>query len=92
MKNNEAIDEQSANVMPTPSSHRTQLGPFAESTSRSNSARYRHITNNDSRPALHHTPLQRQPLNSVTAATVNKNGLGSYGMSAGVKVGRQQSK
>lgn len=37
-----------------------------------------------------HTPAQRQPFTSVDVNSVNRTGLSGYGMSAGMKVGRQQ--
>ena len=78
--------------MPTPSNHRTQLGPTAQSVSRMGTGSYRHATNVMNRDFQHHTPGQRQSLANVNMNSVNRNGLSGYGMSAGMKVGRQQGK
>lgn len=36
------------------------------------------------------TPSQRHPLGAVNANSVSRSGVSGYGMSAGIKVGRQQ--
>ncbi|KAI4191538.1 MAG: hypothetical protein LQ346_004752 [Caloplaca aetnensis] len=36
------------------------------------------------------TPLRRMPLGNMSASNVNRSNFGGYGMSAGLKVGRQQ--
>ena len=87
-----ATDTGTANVVPTPSSHRTQLGPPAQPTVQSGSGGYRTAPNSISRTSLQNTPLQRQPLNSTNANSASKNGFSGYGMSAGLKIGRQPSK
>ena len=79
-----------ANPMPTPSNHRTQLGPTAQSASRSRTGGHRHPSNVINRDLQSHTPGQRQSLASMNMNSVDRNGLSGYGMSAGMKVGRQQ--
>lgn len=78
-----------ANPMPTPSNHRTQLGPTAQSVSRLGTGGYRN-PNPLNRDLQNHTPGQRQTLAGLNLNSVNRNGLSGYGMSAGMKVGRQQ--
>lgn len=41
---------------------------------------------------LQQTPSQRQPLANLGSNTMNRSSISGYGMSAGMKVGRQQSK
>lgn len=79
-----------ANPMPTPSNHRTQLGPAAQSASRLGAGGYRHPANTMNRDLQNHTPGQRQSHADFNMSSVNRNGLSGYGMSAGMKVGRQQ--
>ncbi|KAL9126499.1 MAG: hypothetical protein Q9217_004463 [Psora testacea] len=85
------VDTFAANVAATPSSHRAQLGSFAQSAGHLSSTGYRPVPNNNLRVPSHTTPLQRQPLSSVHTNSVSKNGLSGYGMSAGAKIGRQQN-
>ncbi|KAL8861781.1 MAG: hypothetical protein Q9178_001982 [Gyalolechia marmorata] len=70
----------------TPSQHRTQLGLRTET----------HLQNGVSRvaPGMSHlpTPSQRLPLGTMGPSSVNRPNVGGYGMSAGLKVGRQQGK
>ena len=79
------LTETLAAPMPTPSSHRTQLGSTAHSASRPGTGNFRHPAN-----IVNHTPGQRQTLASLDVNSANRNGLSGYGMSAGMKVGRQQ--
>lgn len=81
-----------ANPMPTPSNHRTQLGPTAQSASRLGTGGYRYPANVMNRNLQSHTPGPRQSLAGLNMTSVNRNGLSGYGMSAGMKVGRQQGK
>lgn len=76
--------------MPTPSNHRTQLGPTAQSANRLGTGSYRHPANMMNRDSQNHTPGQRQSLADLNVSSVNRNGLSGYGMSAGMKVGKQQ--
>lgn len=79
-----------ANPMPTPSNHRTQLGPTAQSASRLGTGGHRHPANMINRDLQNHTPGPRQSLAGMNVNSVDRNGLSGYGMSAGMKVGRQQ--
>ena len=87
-----AVDSSLANPMPTPSNHRTQLGPAAQSASRLGTGGFRHPANMVNRDLQNHTPGQRQSLGGGNMNSVNRNGMSGYGMSAGMKVGRQQGK
>lgn len=78
--------------MPTPSNHRTQLGPINQSANRLGTGGYRHPANVVNKDLQNHTPGQRQSLGNFNINSVNRNGLSGYGMSAGMKVGRQQGK
>ena len=78
------------NPMPTPSNHRTQLGPATQSASRLGAGGYRNPVNTINRDLQHHTPAPRQTLGGLSTNNVYRNGLSGYGMSAGMKVGRQQ--
>ena len=78
------------NPMPTPSNHRTQLGPTGQSASRLGTGGYRHPSNVINRDFQNHTPGQRQSLGNLNMNSTNRNNLSGYGMSAGMKVGRQQ--
>lgn len=80
----------SANPMPTPSNHRTQLGPTAQSNNRLGTGGYRHPANAMNEALPIHTPGQRQSFAGLNMNSVNRNGLSGYGMSAGMKIGRQQ--
>ena len=76
--------------MPTPSNHRTQLGPATQSASRLGAGGHRNPVNTINRDLQHHTPAPRQTLGGLSTNNVYRNGLSGYGMSAGMKVGRQQ--
>ena len=78
--------------MPTPSNHRTQLGLATQSASRLEAGVYRNPVNMINRDLQHHTPAPRQTLGGLSTDNVYRNGLSGYGMSAGMKVGRQQGK
>ena len=78
------------NPMPTPSNHRTQLGRATQSASRPGAGVYRNPVNMTNGDLQHHTPVPRQALGGLSTNNVYKNGLSGYGMSAGMKVGRQQ--
>lgn len=78
------------NPMPTPSNHRTQLGPTAQSASRLGTGINRHPATMMNRDLPNPTPGQRHSLASLNMNSVNRNGLSGYGMSAGMKIGRQQ--
>ena len=76
--------------MPTPSNHRTQLGPTAQPNNRLGAGGYRHPANAMNEALQNHTPGQRQPFAGLNMNSVSRNGLSGYGMSAGMKIGRQQ--
>ncbi|KAL8690672.1 MAG: hypothetical protein Q9218_003930 [Villophora microphyllina] len=72
----------------TPSQHRTQLGPQMQHAHLQGSSRNAsHFTGGMSQGQ---TPLQRLPLGTMSGSSVNKSNISNYGMSAGMKVGRQQ--
>ena len=77
-------------VDPTPSSHRTHLGPVAHSPGRL-PAGVRRSAGTANGISPNGTPAQRQPIGNFGTHSVSRNGLSGYGMSAGMKVGRQQS-
>ena len=75
----------------TPSNHRTQLGPAAQSSSLSGFGNSRQSTAALNRGSQSQTTAQRQPFASISGNGLQRSGAGGYGMSAGVKVGRQQT-
>ena len=70
---------------PTPSSHRTQLGSFAQPTGHIASISPRNAPGSVRMPAQN-TPSQRQPLKNISP---NGSVMRSYGLRGGIKVGRQ---
>ena len=78
--------------MPTPSNHRTQLGPITQSLSRGVPGSNRNPSTLANRSSQNHTPGQRQPFASISGNAIDRPGVGGsgYGMSAGMKIGRQQ--
>ena len=78
------------NPIPTPSNHRTQLGPTSQSASRLGTGGYRQPANLMDRDLQNQTPGQRQSFAGLNMNSVNRTGLSGYGMSAGMKIGRQQ--
>lgn len=76
--------------MPTPSNHRTQLGPVAQPVGRLGSGSLRNHANMMNRSPKGHTPAQRQPFGNLSTNSVNRPGVSGYGMSAGMKVSQQQ--
>ncbi|KAL8802979.1 MAG: hypothetical protein Q9182_003467 [Xanthomendoza sp. 2 TL-2023] len=82
---------QGPNNNPTPSHHRTQLGSRTQNNIQQG-------TGGGNRNASHvgsglsqvPTPSQRLPLGTTGASSINRPMFGGYGMSAGLKVGRQQ--
>ena len=73
----------------TPSLHRTRLGQAFQPTpvQQSNGIRSNNLFSAGHVPS--HTPSQRRPLAAVSGNSVGRSGLSGYGMSAGLKVGRQ---
>ena len=80
-----------ANANPTPSNHRSQLGQNVQST------RHLGVGTNDNpaasvnRSSHNLRPSQRQPFANISGNAMERPNMGSYGLSAGLKVGRQQS-
>ena len=74
--------------MATPSQHRTRLGP---SKLAGNSAGdYRNQSGSLPPSSQGQTPAQRQPFGNLNINSINRPNVSGYGMSAGMKVGRQQ--
>ncbi|MCJ1230733.1 hypothetical protein MMC12_007407 [Toensbergia leucococca] len=73
----------------TPSHHRTRLGQTTTQPGNRAEPRNQNISLVGSLQSQ--TPSQRQPLGSVNTNSVNRSGVSGYGMSAGMKVGRQQA-
>lgn len=73
---------------PTPSQHRTQLGPRVQYNSQQSTSR----NASNIAPSISQIPTssQRLPLGTMGASSINRSNFGGYGMSAGLKVGRQQ--
>jgi len=78
-----------ANLAQTPS-HRTQLGPAAQSSMRLGSAANRNLPNILNRNSQSQTPGHRQSFPGITVNSAVRPSVSGYGMSAGMKVGRQQ--
>ena len=76
--------------MATPSQHRTRLGPLGQPPGRVNPGDFRQNNNVMPNSSQSQTPSQRQPFSSITGNSVNRPHVSGYGMSAGMKVGRQQ--
>ena len=75
----------SGGAAPTPTSHRTQLGSFAQPTSYMASVDQRNAPGSVRMPPQS-TPSQRQPLKTISP---NGSVMRSYGLRGGIKVGRQ---
>lgn len=76
--------------LPTPQ-YRPQLSSIQQSGSQPNTGSYVN-PGRISAERLQQTPSQRQPLANVGSSSLNRSGVRGYGMSAGMKVGRQQGK
>ncbi|MCJ1399705.1 hypothetical protein MMC11_002907 [Xylographa trunciseda] len=78
-------------VSTTPFGHRTRLGSTFL-PSRQHGAGSVGVATTDA-PATSHaqTPSQRRPLINVNSTTVSRPSVSGYGMSAGLKIGRQQA-
>lgn len=77
--------------MATPSQHRTRLGPARPLGNGSNIGDYRTQNNFLPPSSQNQTPLHRQPFGTLNPNSVSRPNVSGYGMSAGMKVGRQQS-
>ena len=76
----------------TPSLHRTRLGQAVQPApmQQANGVRNNGLFSAGNIPTQ--TPSQRRPLATVNGNTAGRSGLSGYGMSAGLKVGRQTGK
>jgi len=74
---------------PPPTQHRARLGPMSNSASRLGVDSHRSATGPMGSSQMQ-TPSRRQPFVNVTGNSVNRSSVSGYGMSAGLKVGRQQ--
>ncbi|KAL8868251.1 MAG: hypothetical protein Q9174_005111, partial [Haloplaca sp. 1 TL-2023] len=70
----------------TPSQHRTQLGPQMQHAAQNAGGQI----SSGFATGLGGTPSQRLHLGTMNPNVVNRPNMGGYGMSAGLKVGRQQ--
>ncbi|SLM40206.1 hypothetical protein LPUS_10952 [Lasallia pustulata] len=78
-------------VMATPSQHRTRLGSTIRTFGQQGAGQGPINKGFFATGGVHYqTPSQRHPLGAVNGNSVNRSGISGYGMSAGVKVGRQQ--
>ncbi|MCJ1351219.1 MAG: hypothetical protein MMC33_001202 [Icmadophila ericetorum] len=74
----------------TPSLHRTRLIPAQSRGNPQVNGIGSHNLGTFTASNLHgQTPLQRRPLSNLVSASNSRSGLSGYGMSAGLKVGRQ---
>lgn len=75
--------------LPMPAQYRPQMSSIQQSGSQPTTGTF---VNPGRIPAerLQQTPSQRQPLANVGNSSLNRSGVRGYGMSAGMKVGRQQ--
>ena len=79
-----------AQEMMTPSQHRTRLGPLNQPAGRPDPTDYRGSSNMMFSSSQNQTPSQRQPFGNISGNSINRPSMSGYGMSAGMKVGRQQ--
>ena len=77
--------------MPTPSNHRTQLGPVASNSSRMGSGGYRNTASTANSGLQSQTPAHQQSFAGLNANTLSRPSMSGYGLSAGLKVGKQSS-
>ncbi|KAI9872315.1 MAG: hypothetical protein M1830_001791 [Pleopsidium flavum] len=75
----------------TPSQHRTRLPTPARPGRQSGQLQtHNHQSGLTGKPQDNLTSMPRQPLSGINPNSLNSNGMSGYGMSAGMKVGRQQ--
>lgn len=86
-----ATDIFQGNPMPTPSNHRTQLGPVASNSSRVGAGGFRNTASTANRGLQSQNPAHSQPFASLNANTLSRPSMSGYGLSAGLKVGKQSS-
>ena len=75
--------------LPTPAHFLPQMASIQQSGSQPYTGNYVN-PGRISAGTLQQTPSQRQPLANVSHNSLNRSGVSGYGMSAGMKVGRQQ--
>lgn len=89
-KNTYGPDVLLVTTMPPPlTQHRARLGPASNPASRLGVDSHRNISGLMGNSQIQ-TPSHRQPFSNVTGNSVNRSSVSGYGMSAGLKVGRQQ--
>ena len=77
--------------MATPSQHRTRLGSTIRTFGQQDAGQGPINKGFFATGGVHYqTPSQRHPLGAINGNSVNRSGISGYGMSAGVKVGRQR--
>ena len=78
--------------MATPSQHRTRLGSSIRAFGQQGPGQgpINNVGSYATGGMHNQTPSQRHPLGAVNVNSVNRSGISGYGMSAGMKVGRQQ--
>ena len=84
-------DRSEGNPMPTPSNHRTQLGPVASNSSRLGTGGFRNTAGTANRGLQSQTPAHQPSFAGVNANTLSRPSMSGYGLSAGLKVGKQSS-
>ena len=81
------------NPMTTPSNHRTRLGPGMQTTPRQPQSELRPNGPMNFGPTnIGQTPPQRSALGNISNMPGSRSGVSGYGMSAGMKIGRQQGR
>ena len=82
-------DKMQGDPLPTPSNHRTQLGPTAQTFSHLSSGGLHNANSAANRTSQSQTPAHREPFASLNTNTLNRPGASGFGMSAGMKIGKQ---
>lgn len=73
----------------TPSLHRTQLRQPMQTINHQGTSGIRSLGALATGASQTHAPSQRRPLGGLNGNTASRPGVSGYGMSAGLKVGRQ---
>lgn len=84
-------DRSQGNPMPTPSNHRTQLGPVASNSSRLGTGGFRNTAGIANRGLQSQTPAHQPSFAGINTNTLSRPSMSGYGLSAGLKVGKQSS-
>ena len=84
-------DRSEGNPMPTPSNHRTQLGPVASNSSRLGTGGFRNTAGTANRGLQSQTPAHQPSFAGINANTLSRPSMSGYGLSAGLKMGKQSS-